>query len=139
MQLFSTATKKMVVSRANHLCEYCCALASYSVQPFVIEHILPISKNGTNDLENLAYACGGCNGSKYNKTHSIDPISTALVPLFNPREMTWDDHFVWSEDFIEMLGVSSTGRATIETLQLNRNGVKNLRKLLIRENLHPPF
>jgi 5-methylcytosine-specific restriction endonuclease McrA len=29
-----------------------------------IEHIVPLSANGTNDLKNLALACSGCNASK---------------------------------------------------------------------------
>jgi 5-methylcytosine-specific restriction endonuclease McrA len=75
MALLNVATKKKVMQRANYICEYCGALSSYSVQPFVIEHIIPSSRNGTDDLENLAYACGGCNGCKYNKTQAIDPIT----------------------------------------------------------------
>lgn len=31
---------------------------------FTIEHIVPLYASGTNDLDNLALACGGCNNEK---------------------------------------------------------------------------
>lgn len=139
MPLLSTQLKKQVAERANHLCEYCCASAFYSAQPFNTDHIIPISQNRSNELDNLAYACGGCNGSKFDKTHGTDSISKLLVPLFNPRTMAWSDHFARSDNFLEMVGISLIGRVTINTLKTNRDGVKNLRKLLMIENLHPPF
>lgn len=139
MSSFSVSVKKQVYVRANYICEYCCALAMYSAQPFVIEHIKPKSKNGTDDLENLALACGGCNGSKYNKTHALDSVSTQLVPLYNPRTMIWQEHFVWSDNFQEIIGTTPTGRATVNALKMNSIGIKNLRKLWLIENLHPPF
>jgi hypothetical protein len=138
MALISALVKKQVAMRANYLCEYCCASAIYSAHPFNLDHIIPISQNGSNDLSNLAHACGGCNGSKFDKTHGIDPTTKEFVSLFNPRTMIWSEHFIWSENFLEMVGISSIGRATIFTLKTNRDGVKNLRKLLMYENLHPP-
>lgn len=139
MSQLSVFIKREVVKRANNLCEYCVALASYSTQPFVIEHIIPTSKGGTDDIENLALACGGCNGSKYNKTNGLDPISNEIMPLFHPRTMLWKEHFIWSDDFLEIIGITPIGRATIIALKLNHLGIKNLRKLWLMDNLHPPF
>ena len=135
----SVLTKRKVKERADYLCEYCAALATYSAQPFVIEHINPKSKKGTDELKNLAYACGGCNGSKYNKTHGFDPISNENVILYNPRTMEWKEHFIWSDNFLEIIGISPIGRATVLTLKVNHYGIKNLRKLWLMDNLHPPF
>jgi len=36
----------------------------YATQSFVFEHIIPISRNGKTIGDNLAFACGGCNGHK---------------------------------------------------------------------------
>jgi hypothetical protein len=36
-----------------------------------------------------------------------------------------------------MIGITATGRATVEALKLNRHGVVNLRKLLIMADSHP--
>jgi hypothetical protein len=53
-------------------------------------------------------------------------------------EPLWEAHFVWNEDFVTMVGLTPTGRATIERLQLNREGVVNLRRVLRAINQHPP-
>ena len=136
--MISQRLKKQVFARAEYRCEYCLSPLSHSVQPYDVEHIIPLSKNGINELDNLACSCGGCNGHKYNKTHALDLISEQIVPLYNPRLMDWKLHFAWSADFTEMIGISSTGRATIETLHLNRVGAVNIRRLLLLDGLHPP-
>jgi len=50
----------------------------------------------------------------------------------------WSEHFVWSEDFTEIIGKTAKGRATIKTLKLNRQRVINLRRVLIFAGEHPP-
>ena len=120
------------------MCEYCLALLNYSPQPFNGEHIIPVSKGGSDDVENLAGACSGCNGCKYNKTHAPDPYDGKIVPLFHPRQMSWYDHFRWSSDFLYVVGITAIGRATVETLTLNRTGVVNFRRALLKLGVHPP-
>jgi hypothetical protein len=110
----------------------------YSAQPFVIDHIVPIAEGGITAMENLALSCGGCNGHKYTKTQALDPVSRELVPLYNPRNQKWLDNFVWSDDFLQVVGLTAIGRATINALQMNRAGVVNMRKLLLMAGLHPP-
>jgi hypothetical protein len=39
---------------------------------------------------------------------------------------------------ISTVGITPTGRATIDALNLNRSGVKNIRRLLVMADLHPP-
>jgi len=58
--------------------------------------------------------------------------------LFHPREQSWDEHFAWNEDFTLILGLTPTGRATIEALHLNRSGLVNLRRVLYAIGEHPP-
>lgn len=48
------------------------------------------------------------------------------------------DHFVWSSDFVRILGYTPTGRATVEALRLNREGLINLRRILYAAGEHPP-
>jgi 5-methylcytosine-specific restriction endonuclease McrA len=78
-----------------------------------VDHIIPISLNGTNDLENLAIACRSCNASKYNVVTAIDPLTNKIVPLFHPRKDDWAAHFTWSENLLKMNGKTAIGRATI--------------------------
>ncbi|PZD73981.1 hypothetical protein C1752_01810 [Acaryochloris thomasi RCC1774] len=130
--------QQIVIDRAAKRCEYCQSLMDYTPQSFAIEHIVPISEGGLTLLDNLALACGGCNGHKYTKQSGIDPVTKATTPLYHPRHLQWADHFVWSQDYLSLIGTTAIGRATIETLKLNRTGVVNLRKLLILARLHPP-
>ena len=136
--MVSSKIRQIVFSRAKFRCEYCYAPLSHSPQPFDVEHIIPLIKNGTDTLDNLACACGGCNGHKYIKTHALDPANKLLVPLYHPRLMNWQNHFVWSDNFTELIGISPSGRATIEALHLNRRGIINMRRVLLLVGLHPP-
>lgn len=100
---------------------------------------MPLSRGGTNELDNLALACSGCNGRKYNKLEASDPVTGELAPLFNPRTQLWEDHLCWSEDYSEVIALTSVGRVTIDVLQLNRRGLVNMRHALYQSGKHPPL
>ncbi|MBX7216754.1 MAG: HNH endonuclease [Candidatus Kapabacteria bacterium] len=134
----SSRQKELIAGRARYCCEYCHSQERYSPDPFSIEHIIPKSKGGTDNVNNLAFACQGCNNRKYNHTKWVDPVSGNVVPLFHPRTDRWQEHFHWSNDFTEIIGLSDTGRATIDKLQLNRSALMNLRSLLVGVGEHPP-
>lgn len=127
-----------IEERADGLCEYCGLPHELSTPPFSIEHILPISKGGNDDLENLALACSVCNGSKYNKTEAVDPENLEIVALYNPRKDVWNKHFDWNTDFSLIVGKTAIGRATVEALKLNRERTVNIRKFLHSVGKHPP-
>lgn len=131
--------KEFIRLRAKHCCEYCLSQIKYSPDPFSIEHIVPRSKGGISDDSNLAVACQGCNNFKYNHVQGVDLITGKFASLYHPRKDIWQDHFTWSTDFDEILGITPTGRATVNQLRLNRDGVVNLRKVLRSINQHPPY
>jgi hypothetical protein len=130
--------QRQVIERAKRRCEYCKTPMDYTSQSFVMEHIIPVAKGGTTSLENLALACGGCNGHKYSKVQAFDPVSQINVSLFHPRQDIWEEHFGWSADYLSVVGLTKTGRATISGLSINRPGVVNIRRLLLLAGLHPP-
>ena len=134
----SPSTRKTVEKRANYLCEYCLSPQDFSTQSHSIEHILPKIKKGSDEPENLALACQGCNGYKSDKTKAVDPVTKTISPLYNPRKDIWEKHFTWSDDYLERIGTTVKGRATVSLLKLNRQGVINLRKVLISYGEHPP-
>ncbi|WP_026072401.1 HNH endonuclease [Nodosilinea nodulosa] len=134
----SSSQKQAVAERASGCCEYCLCQARYSPDPFSIEHIIPRSKGGSDDLENLALACQGCNNRKYVQTKAYDPVTGRMISLYNPRQHQWQAHFVWSQDLTLMLGITPIGRATVDKLALNRDGVVNLRRVLAATGKHPP-
>jgi HNH endonuclease len=133
---FSKSIREKIETRANKLCEYCLCPLEFSSDPFSVEHIFPISKGGSDDLENLALACQGCNGYKSTKTEAFDAISQAIAKFYNPRKDVWKEHFVWNEDFTEIVGLTAKGRVTIKTLKLNRQRVINLRRILTMVGEH---
>ena len=60
------------------------------------------------------------------------------APLYHPRQHNWSEHFVWNHDYTLLIGITPTGQATVEKLQLNRQGVVNLRHALRGIGEHPP-
>ena len=128
----------LVRERANYLCEYCHTNEKWQYVPFTMEHLLPISKGGSDDPENLCLACFHCNRRKSDLDSATDPETGNLVPLFNPRNDTWSTHFVWSHDKLRIIGLTSVGRATISKLELNRDRVIQIREDDILVNRHPP-
>jgi hypothetical protein len=69
---------------------------------------------------------------------AIDPVTQERVALFNPRSQEWREHFRWEDDPTRVVGITACGRATVESLLLNRTGVVNLRSLLVLAGKHPP-
>jgi hypothetical protein len=82
-----------------------------------IEHVRPRKHGGNDDLNNLALACIDCNLRKSVNLTGIDPQTGAICELFNPRGQIWDEHFAWNG--LYLTGISSTGRATVNCLDMN--------------------
>lgn len=131
--------RNSVRKRAAGNCEYCRIPEDFSPQPFCFEHISPKFAGGKTSTENLALACQGCNSFKATRTEFEDEISGEIVNLFNPRESKWKEHFVWNEDFSEIVGITANGRATVKCLRMNRLGLRNMRKILYKNGIHPPI
>lgn len=134
-----TETDRLFIEkRAEYRCEYCKAPAVFSPHPCTIDHIIPLKRGGETQLQNLAYACFGCNRHKYYKTYAVDPFSQQEILLFNPRIHSWKDHFTWDDDLTQVLGLTAIGRATVLQLKLNRPALLRMRQELIEINRHPP-
>lgn len=125
--------------KADRLYEYCHTSELWQYVRFTIDHIIPLSKGGTDEMENLCLACFHCNRRKSNKTDGFDPELETESPLFNPRKDRWDDHFIWSEDKLHIIGLTSIGRASVETLDLNRDRIVAIRAADIVVKRHPPI
>ncbi len=92
--------------------------------------MLPRLLGGGDDPENLSAACFPCNRLKSAHTSAEDPITGQVVPLFNPRRDSWDQHFAWSVDFLNIYGLSGVGRATAALLRFQRTDRRRQRQLL---------
>jgi len=109
-----------VAERAAHRCEYCRAPEAIFNFPFEVEHITPLSRDGRDDDSNLALACRACNVHKSGYRFSLDAVTQTEVPLFNPRQNQWTDHFELNSETGLITGLSPVGRASINRLQMNR-------------------
>jgi hypothetical protein len=130
--------REAVRTRASSCCEYCKSQDKYSPTAFTIDHVLPQSLDGTSDIENLAYACFLCNRLKSNKIKVFDTSSEKWIPLFSPRQNDWNEHFSWSEDATQIVGLTVIGRCTIKELRLNREKLIEYRQCIISFGMHPP-
>ena len=130
--------RTQVRERAGQRCEYCRYLDLIRSGPFDVEHIQPRSEGGTDDLENLAWSCDYCNGHKATATSAIDSVTGETVRLFHPRLNLWKDHFLWSDDYLSIIGRTPIGRVTVDRLRLNREPVREARRLLLLVGRHPP-
>lgn len=135
----SPRQRQIIAARARGCCEYCRSQERYATQAFSVEHIAPRQSGGRTVLENLALACQGCNDHKYSKTAAPDALSGISAPLFHPRRHRWRDHFAWDSTYTIVIGLTPTGRATVEAPQLNRVGLVNLRRVLYALGEHPPI
>jgi HNH endonuclease len=131
-------TQNLIRQRANYLCEFCHANERWQYVKFTVDHIIPLSLGGDDNTDNLALACFHCNRRKTNKLVAVDPQSKVEVSLFNPRLDSWDKHFIWSVDRLQVIGVTAIGRATVNALLLNRNRVIPIRGADLEIGRHPP-
>jgi 5-methylcytosine-specific restriction endonuclease McrA len=129
---------RQVRERAQHRCEYCRTSEWLSGQPCQIDHIVPRSRGGVTEADNLCLACATCNSFKLDRTDAIDPRSGEVVPLFNPRQQNWDEHFAWSDDGTRIVGLTACGRVTVMALKLNRSLLVTARASWVSINRHPP-
>lgn len=56
--------RERIIERDNGVCVYC----GGRYETMHVDHIIPLSRGGTNDDENLVTACPSCNLSKHAKT-----------------------------------------------------------------------
>jgi hypothetical protein len=69
---------------------------------------------------------------------ALDPTTQQTVPLFHPHRQVWEEHFTWSDDGTELVGLTPVGRATIATLKMNRPQLIRVRRMWVKVGEHPP-
>jgi len=128
--------ERQVRERAADRCEYCRMHQALQGATFHVEHIRPKSVGGESSLSNLAWACPSCNLQKADRTRALDPMSRELMPLFDPRNDAWNEHFYWNG--LEVESTTPIGRATIAALDLNRDRRCKIREAEAMFDLFPP-
>jgi hypothetical protein len=131
----SKALQRLVVERAGGCCEYCGMPDDVMRLPHEPDYIIATQHGGQTTLDNLAYTCFRCNRFKGPNLASIDPQTSAIAPLFNPRTDDWHVHFRWEQ--AEMVPLTAVGRATIALLRCGDAERVALRANLIRQGRYP--
>lgn len=126
-----------VKRRADGRCEYCRAPETVFNCHFEVDHIQPLARGGATLLPNLALACSGCNNRKRAFERASDFETGAIVRLFNPRVDRWADHFHVDAESGEVLGLTPTGRATVDRLDMNNPNQLTARAIWIQLRLFP--
>lgn len=128
-------TVRFVHERAAYTCEYCQTTQRVIGQALHVEHIIP---DGNDHPDNLCLSCPSCNLSKARAVSAVDPDTEQDVPLFNPRQQTWSDHFEWTYNGSIIRGLTPIGRATVVRLRMNLTRIVEARKIWVRSGEHPP-
>lgn len=127
--------RRLVIGRAGKRCEYCGLSQEGQEATFHIDHVIPLAAGGETVTENLALACVSCSLRKAARQTAVDPQSGKEATLYNPRRDAWHEHFQW--DGVDLVGLTATGRATVEALNMNRKLILAIRREEAAVGRHP--
>lgn len=111
-------------------CAYCKIREGDLAGPdsFEKDHFIPVSNGGTDEYDNLYYACASCNG----KAGKWDYWSKTLL---NPcRDDIWGIHINLSDDF-RYEKITEQGDEYIKTFKLNRKSYVNQRRVIAKHQM----
>ena len=130
--------RERIFQQARSRCGYCQTNLEIVGPVLEVDHIIPEGAGGETVEENLWVACSSCNRHKGSRTHFRDPVSGRRVRIFNPRQQSWSRHFRWSEDGTQIIGLTASGRATVEALNMNNSEIVIARFRWVGAGWHPP-
>lgn len=132
----SVELRRLVESRADHLCEYCLIHEDDTFLGCQVDHIISEKHGGQTDAGNLCLACAFCNRAKGTDVGSIATSNGQFVRFFNPRLDRWSDHFVIDGVMIEHR--TAIGEATSKILEFNSIERIVEREAMQRIGRYPP-
>lgn len=136
MTKIPAALRRAVIQRAKNRCEYCGISQLGQVATFHIDHVIPVAAGGETTADNLALACVSCSLRKGARLELEDSETGEAVCIFNPRQQRWNEHFAWNG--VEVTGLTASGRATVQALDLNRSTMLAIRAEEELLGRHPP-
>ena len=131
----SQELRKLVIDRADRLCEYCLIHSDDTILGCSIDHIISLKHKGPNEAINLAYACIFCNRYKGSDIGSIIWETQEFIRFYNPRRDHWGEHFRLEQSTITP--ISSIGEVTARILGFNDRNRLIERQILIDRGLYP--
>ena len=119
MSYISAELRSLVIERAKGYCEYCRVHQDDGYLVHEIDHVVSEKHRGITSADNLCLSCFECNRYKGSDIGSIDLETDSFTALFNPRTMSWDDHF--ELDSVNIKPLTPEGRVTVFLLRLNND------------------
>lgn len=86
-------SRKNVLKRDNHRCQYC----GSSHKMLTVDHVIPKNRDGDESWENLVCACVQCNNRKGNRTPEEAGMHLSRRPQ-KPNHLFYIQHFVGMVD-----------------------------------------
>jgi 5-methylcytosine-specific restriction endonuclease McrA len=82
---FDTDVRKLIYRNSKGHCCLCGKFVDY--EDFTVDHIIPLAKGGTNEIDNLQCACKVCNNIKTDvlPNEFIDKITEMIVYSMNKK------------------------------------------------------
>jgi hypothetical protein len=103
--------RELVRRRAGGRCEYCGI--RQQADPFFtfhVEHIIARQHGGATVESNPVRACHHCNFHKGPNLTGFDPLTGAVVQLYDPRTAQWAEHFGLRQGAVEVKPAASARR-----------------------------
>jgi hypothetical protein len=134
----SRELRRRLLADARGRCAYCHTLVSISGARLVVDHVVAVAAGGRTEFENLCLACHSCNEFKGTQVRARDTVTGKQVRIFHPRRDRWRDHFRWTLDGTEIVGITAIGRATCLALNMNNPLIVEARRRWVAVGWHPP-
>ena len=125
LMAISDSKRQTVRERYNFACGYCSISEIDAGSQLELDHFQPIKHGGTDDWDNLVYACPACNRNKASYWPSLDtpPHMYLLHPLTDDLNI----HIILLQDG-HLAGLTPRGWFHIDWLHLNRPQLVTMRQ-----------
>ncbi len=77
--VLNASIREAVIEQAKNRCEYCQMHQSLQGGTFHVEHVVPRSRGGLSELDNLAWACISCNLHKSDRSELLSPDGNSSI------------------------------------------------------------
>lgn len=119
--MITAEMRRIVRIRYGFACGYCGVSETEVGARLTIDHFQPKDAGGTDDIDNLVYACNACN------LHKLAAWNPQTPPVLHPFQTDMSLHLrLLPDDTLE--GLTPEGKLHIETLHLNRQPMIERRK-----------
>ncbi len=108
-----------VRQRYHYACGYCAVTETAVGAELTIDHYQPRAAGGTDEIENLVYACMKCNQYKGDFWHNVDDLAQGRRVL-HPLRDDLASHLSEDQQTGYLQGLTRTGQFHIALLRLNR-------------------